>query len=72
MSKQSIAAALGVAAVFLTGCTVGPKYKRPTIDTPAVYRGTETNGNTQTSETPHDMNGAALPGQANSPALTCQ
>ena len=70
MSKQSIAAALGVAAVLLTGCNVGPKYKRPTIDTPTVYRSAETNGNTQTSETPHDQNGAALPGQANSPAST--
>ncbi len=67
MTKQSIAAALGVTAVLLTGCTVGPKYKRPTIDTPAVYRGAEANGNTQTSETPHDLNGTALPGQANSP-----
>jgi multidrug efflux system outer membrane protein len=70
MSKQSIAAALGVAAVLLTGCTVGPKYKRPTIDTPTVYRSAEANGNTQTSETPRDQNGAALPGQANSPAST--
>jgi multidrug efflux system outer membrane protein len=70
MRKQSIAAALGVAAVLLSGCTVGPKYKRPTIDTPTVYRGTETSGNTQSSETPHDLNGAALPGQPNSPATT--
>ena len=70
MRKQSIAAALGVAAVLLSGCTVGPKYKRPAIDTPTVYRGAEANGNTQTSETPHDLNGAALPGQANSPAST--
>jgi multidrug efflux system outer membrane protein len=59
-----------VAAVLLTGCTVGPKYKRPTIDTPTVYRSAEANGNTQTSETPHDQNGAALPGQANSTAST--
>ena len=63
MRKQSIAAALGVAALLLSGCNVGPKYKRPTIDTPTVYRGAEANGNTQTSEAPHDMNGAALPGQ---------
>ena len=54
----------------MSGCTVGPKYKRPAIDTPTVYRGAEANGNTQTSETPHDLNGAALPGQANSTTST--
>jgi multidrug efflux system outer membrane protein len=70
MSKQSITAALGIAAVLLTGCNVGPKYQRPTIDTPTVYRGAEATGNTQTSETPHDLNGAALPGQSNTPAST--
>jgi outer membrane protein, multidrug efflux system len=70
MSKQSIAAALGVATVLLTGCNVGPKYQRPTIDTPTVYRGAEATGNTQTSETPHDLNGAALPGQSNTQAST--
>jgi multidrug efflux system outer membrane protein len=70
MRKQSIAAALSAATLLLSGCTVGPKYKRPTIDTPTIYRGAETSGNTQTSEVPHDLNGAALPGQPNSPAST--
>jgi multidrug efflux system outer membrane protein len=64
MRKQSIAAALTAATLFLSGCTVGPKYKRPDIDTPTIYRGAETNGNTQTSQEPHDLNGAALPGQS--------
>jgi outer membrane protein, multidrug efflux system len=67
MRKQSIAAALGAATLLLSGCTVGPKYKRPTIDTPTVYRDAEANGNTQTSKEPHDLNGAPLPGQSNPP-----
>jgi multidrug efflux system outer membrane protein len=70
MRTQSIAAALGAATLLLSGCTVGPKYHRPTIDTPTVYRGTEPSGNTHTSETPRDANGAPLPGQPNSVAST--
>jgi len=27
-------------ALFLTGCTVGPNYKRPAVDVPGSYRGT--------------------------------
>jgi multidrug efflux system outer membrane protein len=64
MRKQSIAAALGAATLLLSGCTVGPKYKRPTIDTPTVYRDAEASGNTQISKEPHDVNGAPLPGQS--------
>ncbi len=70
MRKQSIAITLSAATLLLSGCTVGPKYKRPTIDAPTVYRGAEASGNTQTSETPHDLNGTPLPGQANTPAST--
>jgi multidrug efflux system outer membrane protein len=70
MRKQSIAITLSAATLLLSGCTVGPKYKRPTIDTPTVYRGAEASGNTQNSETPHDLNGTPLPGQANTPAST--
>jgi outer membrane protein, multidrug efflux system len=70
MRKQSIAAALGAATLLLSGCTVGPKYKRPTIDTPTVYRDAEPSGNTQTSKEPHDLNGAPLPGQSNPPPST--
>src|ERR1019366_5296531 len=29
-----------VAALVLTGCAVGPNYKRPSVDVPATYRGT--------------------------------
>ncbi len=68
MRKQSIAITLSAATLLLSGCTVGPKYKRPTIDAPTVYRGAEASGNTQNSETPHDLNGTALPGQPNTPA----
>jgi outer membrane protein, multidrug efflux system len=65
MRKRSIAIACGTAALLLSGCTVGPKYKRPAVDVPTVYRGAEPSGNTQTSETPHDRNGTALAGQSN-------
>ena len=30
--------ASGLLAIVLAGCTVGPNYKRPTIDTPAAFR----------------------------------
>jgi outer membrane protein, multidrug efflux system len=70
MRKQRIAITLSAATLLLSGCTVGPKYKRPTIDTPTVYRGAEASGNTQNSETPHDLNGTALPGQPNTPTST--
>jgi outer membrane protein TolC len=70
MRKQSIAAAFGAASLLLSGCTVGPKYQRPTIDTPTVYRGAEANGNTQTSKAPHDLDGTPLPGQSNTTAST--
>src|SRR6185437_2123900 len=64
MRKRDIAAAIGFASLLLSGCTVGPKYKRPAINTPTVYRGAEASGNTQTSETPHDLNGTPLQGRA--------
>jgi outer membrane protein, multidrug efflux system len=70
MRKQSIVLALGAASLLLAGCTVGPKYKRPAIDAPTVYRGAEANGNTQTSKEPHDLDGASLPGQQSSATST--
>jgi multidrug efflux system outer membrane protein len=70
MRKHSIAAALGAASLLLSGCTVGPKYQRPTIDAPAVYRGADTGGNTQNSKAPHDLDGTPLPGQSNGLAST--
>jgi len=38
--------ALGSSLVFLVGCAVGPNYKRPDVESPAVFRGdsTPTNG----------------------------
>jgi hypothetical protein len=74
MRKQSIvavfgAAVFGAASLLLSGCTVGPKYKRPTIDAPTVYRGAEANGNTQTSKAPHDLDGTPLPGRTLRPPL---
>jgi multidrug efflux system outer membrane protein len=67
MQSALLPAALLATVAMLTGCTVGPRYKRPTIDTPAVYRGAETTGNTQSSEAPHDPEGKALPGQSEPP-----
>jgi multidrug efflux system outer membrane protein len=49
---------------MLTGCTVGPNYKRPAIDTPAIYRGAEPAGGTQVSESPKDADGNPLPDTA--------
>jgi multidrug efflux system outer membrane protein len=49
---------------MLTGCTVGPNYKRPPIDTPAIYRGAEPAAGTQISESPKDANGNPLPNTA--------
>lgn len=66
MQSAFLPAAL-LASILLTGCTVGPRYKRPAIDTPAVYRSAETTGNTQSSQTPHDPEGNALPGQSQTP-----
>ena len=36
MSKQALT--IGLVAIFLLGCTVGPNYKRPQIPTPDTYR----------------------------------
>jgi multidrug efflux system outer membrane protein len=35
------ALAIGFAAVFATGCNVGPKYVRPQVTAPAAYRGAD-------------------------------
>jgi multidrug efflux system outer membrane protein len=35
------ALALGFAMIFLTGCNVGPKYVRPQMTAPPVYRGAD-------------------------------
>ena len=34
-------AAVLASAAFLTGCTVGPNYKRPDVPTPPQFRGAE-------------------------------
>jgi len=38
----------GVIAIFLTGCAVGPNYKRPRVDAPLVYRGSPADQTTHT------------------------
>jgi multidrug efflux system outer membrane protein len=39
---------IALALVLLTGCAVGPKYKRPTISTPEAYRGLAPDAGQQT------------------------
>jgi len=36
--RQTRAGALGIIALLLVGCTVGPNYVRPTTDVPAAYK----------------------------------
>ncbi len=40
---------IATALLFLTGCTVGPNYKRPTIAAPDAYRGLDPNAPPQTT-----------------------
>src|SRR3954454_15620940 len=40
---------IALALVLLTGCAVGPKYKRPTVTTPVAYRGLAPDAGQQTS-----------------------
>ncbi len=55
---------LTAATFALAGCTVGPKYKRPVVDTPQIYRGAEQTDTTQTSVPPQSENGGQLPNTA--------
>ena len=41
LTMRGIAAAMGLAAVLVTGCKVGPKYVRPQVTAPAAYRGAD-------------------------------
>ncbi len=54
------AATMGVATLLLAGCNVGPRYKKPVVDTPTVFRGAEANGATQTSHEPKDLDNKPL------------
>jgi multidrug efflux system outer membrane protein len=40
---------IAITLLFLTGCTVGPNYKRPTIAAPDAYRGLDPNAPPQTT-----------------------
>jgi len=39
MTNRKIHGPLLLLLVFISGCTVGPNYKRPSVNTPTVYRG---------------------------------
>jgi outer membrane protein, multidrug efflux system len=39
MTKKKMSAALPLVTVLTCGCAVGPNYKKPTVNTPTVYRG---------------------------------
>lgn len=49
LTNRSCCLAL-VALVLLSGCTLGPDYKRPKIDTPAVYRGEDQQSGAQNGQ----------------------
>lgn len=38
-SKHHLSVTLALGLMFLTGCTVGPNYKRPAVSAPPAYRG---------------------------------
>jgi multidrug efflux system outer membrane protein len=40
-SRNTISVVLAVKAFMLAGCTVGPNYHRPVVQTPAAFRGTD-------------------------------
>jgi len=40
-AQKVLLAVLFTAGLFLTGCAVGPNYKRPNVDVPVAYRGAE-------------------------------
>ena len=61
MNGTGTLAILGFATLLLAGCNVGPRYQRPAVDSPAVFRGAEASGNTQTSPAPRDLDGTPLP-----------
>jgi uncharacterized lipoprotein len=41
--RQSVFAAAAIAAVALAGCSVGPKYVKPTAEVPADFKETPSN-----------------------------
>ena len=43
---------LSVAALLTTGCTMGPRYKRPTVAVPGSYRGDAPEQGAQPQDTP--------------------
>ncbi len=45
MKTRLALASAGAAFLLLTGCMVGPNYKRPVVDVPPVYRGDTTSSN---------------------------
>ena len=44
--------ALLIVTLFTVGCTVGPNYKRPTVDVPGGYRGAAPSEETPQAATP--------------------
>jgi outer membrane protein, multidrug efflux system len=64
----SFALLLGVAG--LTGCAVGPNYKRPTVDVPATYRGSTPEPEATPASTPSTGNQPARSEAAPKPAAS--
>ena len=63
-----LAVLLGVAG--LTGCAVGPNYKRPTVNVPATYRGATPDGGTAVANASSTDNQPARVGAAQKPAAS--
>jgi multidrug efflux system outer membrane protein len=51
-SRYLSCAALLVTMTTLIGCTVGPNYKRPTVDVPVTYRGTPSESSSSSGTDP--------------------
>ena len=56
LKRISFSFALVLAVAGLTGCAVGPNYKRPAVDVPGMYRGS-------TADTPATADAKPQPGQ---------
>jgi multidrug efflux system outer membrane protein len=51
--------ALFIGMAGLTGCAVGPNYRRPTVDVPGTYRGSTSGEGAEASPTPETETQAA-------------
>src|SRR5579864_4031979 len=67
--KSKLAALVPMAALILSGCVVGPNYKRPAVDVPTVYRQPADEPNDQAAK-PSGNQVAPTPSAANKDAVS--